>query len=188
MSKDEKQSYRREAGRRVLALTRAQRAAASRAIVLRLSRLPVGRQLVHVLGFVAREDEPDLSMLPACMAIRWHLPCMVENRIIPRPADGHPMRPGWRGIPEPDTSLKSDAALLDAVLVPGRAFAPDGSRLGRGGGHYDALLSTLPEGCLRVGIAFECQIFPSLPRESHDIPMHWILTEHRAMHCTMCPP
>ncbi len=49
--------------------------------------------------------------------------------------------PGAYGIPEPPESapiLSPDA--IDLLLTPLEAIAPDGTRLGKGGGYYDGLL------------------------------------------------
>jgi 5-formyltetrahydrofolate cyclo-ligase len=59
---------------------------------------------------------------------------------------------------------------LQTILVPGRGFTTDGSRLGRGGGIYDRLLADTS--ARTIGIAFSCQQLPELPTDSHDIPLH----------------
>lgn len=66
------------------------------------------------------------------------------------------------------------------VLVPGLAFDCRGVRLGRGGGHYDRALDRLP-GVLRVGLAFDEQVVPELPREPWDILMDCVVTESRVL-------
>jgi 5-formyltetrahydrofolate cyclo-ligase len=71
-------------------------------------------------------------------------------------------------------------AEVGCVLVPAVAFSEDGLRLGRGGGFYDATLSTMPA-AVRVGLAFDFQIVPRLPREAHDVPMDAVFTERRAL-------
>jgi 5-formyltetrahydrofolate cyclo-ligase len=70
---------------------------------------------------------------------------------------------------------------LSAVLMPGVAFSVDGLRLGRGGGYYDATLKRVPPGALRVGLGFDVQVVPSLPREPHDVPLDLVLTEERTL-------
>ena len=64
-----------------------------------------------------------------------------------------------------------DAADVDIVLVPARAFDRHGYRLGRGGGHYDRLLPTLRPGVPVVGVACAARIVGRLPREPHDVPI-----------------
>jgi len=53
-----------------------------------------------------------------------------------------------------------------AILIPGRAFDKSGNRLGRGGGYYDRILRDVK--CLKIGVAFNCQLFDSIPVEPHD--------------------
>ena len=77
---------------------------------------------------------------------------------------------GAYGIPEPPESaptVSPDA--IDLLLTPLEGIAPDGTRLGKGGGYYDALLP------LKNGIALGCalpwQWAEVIPRESWDIPL-----------------
>lgn len=78
--------------------------------------------------------------------------------------------PGAYGIPEPPEDapvVLPDA--IDLLLTPLEGIAPDGTRLGKGGGYYDALLP------LKNGIALGCalpwQWVAHIPRENWDIPL-----------------
>ena len=73
-----------------------------------------------------------------------------------------------------------DPRELGCILMPGVAFSEDGLRLGRGGGYYDATLRDLPDAA-RVGLAFDAQIVPTLPREAHDATMDAVVTETRVL-------
>jgi|CXWL01.1.fsa_nt_gi 5-formyltetrahydrofolate cyclo-ligase len=55
---------------------------------------------------------------------------------------------------------------IDLVIVPGLAFTLDGSRLGRGRGFYDQLLSQTKS--KSIGVCFSEQITAELPTETHD--------------------
>ena len=72
---------------------------------------------------------------------------------------------------------KTDATQVvpEALLIPGRAFAPDGARLGRGAGFYDRYLSDFSG--LKIGICFNEQIMGKLPLEKHDIPVNCVVTD-----------
>ena len=72
-------------------------------------------------------------------------------------------------------------AALAAVIVPGLAFDLRGHRLGRGAGVYDRFLASLPPTTLRIGVIPEALVAPELPVEPHDVPMHWVVTERRAI-------
>ncbi len=72
-------------------------------------------------------------------------------------------------------------AEIEVALVPGVAFDAQGQRLGRGRGHYDATLAALPRRAVRVGLAFEAQLVPEVPREPHDVPLDAVVTERRTI-------
>mgnify|MGYP002382945820 CR=1 FL=1 len=89
---------------------------------------------------------------------------------------------------DPDTALT--AKDLTLVFVPLLAFDPSGYRLGTGGGYYDISFQWLKEArfkkqtaCRLVGLAFDCQEFPQLPKDAWDIPMDYIITESRTREC-----
>lgn len=67
----------------------------------------------------------------------------------------------------------------DIVVVPMLAFDRKGTRLGRGGGHYDATLAALraKKDILAVGVAYAAQaVLFSLPAETHDQKLDIIVT------------
>ncbi len=86
----------------------------------------------------------------------------------------------------PEGAPEVPLADVDCVLVPCVAFSPDGVRLGRGGGYYDATLSAMVR-AFRVGIGFEAQLVPELPREPHDALLDAIVTEERVLELTRDP-
>lgn len=83
--------------------------------------------------------------------------------------------PGKWGVPEPAGCDFEPCREIDLIAVPGVAFDPQGWRLGRGGGWYDRMLL----GCqaVRIGVAFEFQIFRRLATEEHDMPVDLVITE-----------
>lgn len=93
--------------------------------------------------------------------------------------DALPVRPGRFGIREPSDGDVIGPRTLDAVLVPGLGFAPDGGRLGYGGGYYDRFLATLRDDALRIGVCYECQVRTELPMQEHDVRMTHLITEAR---------
>lgn len=70
---------------------------------------------------------------------------------------------------------------LDLAMVPGVAFDERLARMGHGFGYYDKLLHRLRPGVKRVALAFECQIFPEIPTQEHDVFMDLIITERRIL-------
>jgi 5-formyltetrahydrofolate cyclo-ligase len=92
-------------------------------------------------------------------------------------------RPGLHGIPEPEGPDLTKVANLGAVLIPLVAFDRSGTRLGYGRGFYDRFLESLPEGTMRIGLAFSFQEFSHIPAESHDVPLDRIVTERMIIEC-----
>ncbi len=90
---------------------------------------------------------------------------------------------GMYKILEPRSELREvesksvDVDELDLVMVPGVAFDRRGARMGHGKGYYDKLLQHARPDAPLVALAFECQLFPEIPTEDHDIFMDRILTE-----------
>jgi 5-formyltetrahydrofolate cyclo-ligase len=70
---------------------------------------------------------------------------------------------------------------LDLVMVPGTAFDLKGGRMGQGKGYYDRLLSNARADAPLVALAFDCQIFDTIPVAPHDVFMDLILTEARTI-------
>lgn len=66
---------------------------------------------------------------------------------------------------------------LDLIMVPGVAFDSQGGRTGHGKGYYDKLLEHARLETPLVALAFECQLFPEIPCEEHDIYMDKVVTE-----------
>jgi 5-formyltetrahydrofolate cyclo-ligase len=84
--------------------------------------------------------------------------------------------PNKYGMLEPSAAEPTvDAALVDAVLVPGLAFGRDGSRLGYGAGFYDRLLPSLH--CPLVGVTREDLLLEQIPTEAHDVRMTHLVLE-----------
>jgi 5-formyltetrahydrofolate cyclo-ligase len=77
--------------------------------------------------------------------------------------------------PAPGTPLLEPAD-LDAAIIPGLAFDRAGHRVGYGKGFYDRLLPSLKPGCVTVGVAFEEQLMDTLPHDSHDAIVDFVVT------------
>lgn len=90
---------------------------------------------------------------------------------------------GMYKILEPKEELREVAAKkmgptdLDLIMVPGVAFDRKGGRTGHGKGYYDKLLQHARSETPLIALAFECQMFPEIPCESHDIYMDKVVTE-----------
>lgn len=90
---------------------------------------------------------------------------------------------GMYKILEPKNELRESAAKrvdvkeLDLIMVPGVAFDRRGARMGHGFGYYDKLLEHARADAPLVALAFECQLFPEIPTQAHDVFMDKIVTE-----------
>jgi 5-formyltetrahydrofolate cyclo-ligase len=82
-------------------------------------------------------------------------------------------RPELRPVPE----LKVPVDDLELIIVPGVAFDRAGGRLGHGKGYYDKLLEHARPETPLVALAFECQLFPHVPMQEHDVYMDKVVTE-----------
>lgn len=155
----------------------------------RIVALPVtlrGPKLTFMLVDDAELANPE--MLPRCL------------REPSRPLEAVPAELAGRVV---------DPADIDAVILPGLAFDTHGTRLGYGGGYYDAWLreaydrgnagktgkhnvgarhstpkAPSPQRPFLIGVCFDCQLLPpaaTLPREPHDIAMDTVVTAGRML-------
>lgn len=95
----------------------------------------------------------------------------------------HRLEKGYGNILEPivgeSTRIKNEN--LDLLIVPGIVFDERGYRIGFGGGYYDRFLQNFQNKSL--SIAAEWQVIQNIPIEKHDIPVQYIITEKRIIHC-----
>lgn len=136
-----------------------------------------------ILGYAATDEEIDPS--PALNALRDADSVIAYPRISgPGTLSLHvcsarDLKPGPLGILQPGERARVvKPAAVELVIVPGVAFDVQGNRLGYGAGYYDRLLGDMPH-ARRVGVCFDEQVVREIPVESHDIPMHMIITPTR---------
>ncbi|MBI5590534.1 MAG: 5-formyltetrahydrofolate cyclo-ligase [Deltaproteobacteria bacterium] len=91
---------------------------------------------------------------------------------------------GTRGMLEPDAARCKSVPVecLDIAIIPGIAFDEKGGRIGSGEGYYDRFIPKLPITTRKVSIAFEDQIIPQIPMESHDKHVDIIITNERTIY------
>lgn len=190
-----KQALRRSTRAALAATSDADRVAWSAAICDRIRALGHFAAARTLLSFAPMLVAGEVDVLPLALEVRrrggrvafprveWARPGAEISLVVTddpsRDLQPDPSRPDLRqprvGLPE----IGLDE--VDIVLVPGVAFDADRYRLGRGGGHYDRLLS--PRGGkdrpIAIAPAFDCQIVPALPREAHDQPVDLIATPSR---------
>lgn len=178
---NEKTDLRRKVLSELLAISKGARKKASRMIEDRLK--PHLDEAQCVMAFWPLPSEPDITGILKSLyneGITICLPGVDGNCMNPYKVDDFStLKPSPIGVHEPDTSSAEAFPdnRLDLVIVPGVAFSRSGDRLGRGGGYYDQFLCRLAPSTPRVAVAFETQVYRSIPREPHDIPVHSVITE-----------
>ena len=178
-----KRDLRRLVSARIAAMSVADRGRADSAIQGRLCELGRSSAVEFVIGYLAMADEVRVDGF-LCDAITRGLPVYLPS------AEAGALsflrwRPSWRlrrdgeGVLAPCADTSSPPSSGGMVIVPGRAFDAEGGRVGRGRGYYDRTLGELAPGHLLVGVGYECQCLPRVPRESWDRPVHRVVTEAR---------
>jgi 5-formyltetrahydrofolate cyclo-ligase len=159
-----------------------ERAARSREIAARILEVPAFREATLVALYAALGTEVDPGEI--ARRVRVAFPRVVpggDRRLAFALCAPEALVRGPLGAAEPPAgALAVDPRELACVVMPGVAFSEDGVRLGRGGGYYDATLREL-RGVTRIGLAFDAQLVPTLPREPHDATMDAVVTESRVL-------
>ncbi|MBV8996170.1 MAG: 5-formyltetrahydrofolate cyclo-ligase [Pseudonocardiales bacterium] len=93
------------------------------------------------------------------------------------------LRAGPLGLREPTGPPLGAAAIATAalVLVPALAVDWHGTRLGRGGGHYDRTLPLAGPGTPLVAVVRDDEVLASVPAQPHDVPVTAALTPGRGL-------
>ena len=178
---------KRDLRRRMLACRRAlsveERASRSAAITEKLLSLDAVQKARTVFAYAAMEDEVQTEPLIASLLDRGKqvaIPLVIGKRSMEAA-----LVPSMDALETGAYSILTVRAErreilppqeIDCVIVPGVAFGLDGSRLGMGGGYYDAFLPRA-ERAVRVAAAFQCQISEDIPSLPYDCGVDWIVTE-----------
>lgn len=120
-----------------------------------------------------------MPLLDAYPQHRFVFPrCLREHRmafhVVRNPE--RDMHPGAMGIPAPAAHTPEvEPSEIDLLIVPGVAFTREGKRLGYGGGYYDRFIPLCSRARV-IAVAFDEQIVPAIPTESHDLIIPGIIT------------
>jgi 5-formyltetrahydrofolate cyclo-ligase len=171
--------------------TAAERAEAAAALVSIVLELPEIQSAHCVALYAATRTEPQTAPLRETLrhlgvsvllplvrpgGLEWGLD--TGDQLIAR---------GGLGGPEPaGPSLGPHGVLAaDVVLVPALAVDTLGTRLGQGGGYYDAALSTLDRGVSVFAVVHDEEVLDAsvepLPSQDHDVPVDGALTPLRCL-------
>ncbi len=141
----------------------------------------------RVTAFLSTPDEPDLTPFLA-----WALSAGV-GVLLPVSMPGHtlawtqhselPPATGRHGIREPVGRRlpATAAATAELMFIPACAVDGSGTRLGWGLGYYDRLLAELDPRPPVYAVVFADEIYATLPRDPHDVPVDGAVTP-RGLH------
>ncbi|MGB8933173.1 MAG: 5-formyltetrahydrofolate cyclo-ligase [Anaeromyxobacteraceae bacterium] len=187
VTKDRKRVLRAELIQVRARLSREERADRSRSVAERAASIPelmAARTVALYAPLNTEADPAEIGRRLLASGARIVYPrVQPTGRILAFAAcEPQALVPGPLGALEPPADARHvELEDLEAVLMPGVAFSEDGLRLGRGGGYYDATLKMVPERALRIGLGFDVQVVPALPREPHDVPLDLVVTDVRTL-------
>ena len=103
-----------------------------------------------------------------------------KTQLYSRSKENHRLTVGYTYFEEPDrlkqqiNIWKRWPANVDIFLVPGVGFVKKGTRLGKGSGIYDKLLSNHLNSTF-IGVTDKNHLVDHIPFENHDIQMHGLI-------------
>ncbi len=188
--KDRKRAIRAEALAARRALTPEEAAQKSTAILEKLISMPEFESARALLVYVSSKDNEVDTLRLISSAIESDRKVLVPVAVTStremvwselRSLDE--LHPSTFGIMEPkeDCIRPVEHNEKHVALVPGIAFDAAGRRIGYGGGYYDRFLASFRG--KKVAIAYELQVYESIPAEPHDHPVDVIVTEDRIIKC-----
>lgn len=179
---DAKASARAEARQRRALLPEALRAADD------ARRVELLVELARELGartaacYLSMPPEPETRTLVDALAAAGHkvlVPVLTKGELVNRRrrpawatyAGRDDLRPGWHGIEEPSGAHVDETGLAEAdlILTSALAGAPDGVRLGVGGGWYDRALRCARDDAKVVALLHRGELVDWLPATDLDV-------------------
>jgi len=183
----QRRALRRELRDRRRAIQGAPRRRAAQRLARRVAAtglLRPGRRIGLYLSSAEEIDTAPLVALARARGCRIALPRIVNQRLDRmRFHDWNgAVRRGPFNILEPAGGHACAARDLDVVFLPLVGFDAQGNRIGMGRGYYDRHFAHRLRHAgyrrpLLVGLAYDVQRVPALPRAPHDVPLDAIVTE-----------
>ncbi len=149
------------------------RRVAGEAAAAKLMNHPLVKNSRGVMVYISAGNEVPTDILIRRLLSSGHrvyIPVMEDGLIRPvRLTDPAELKPGAFGIGEvpPEERVYADLEEADIIITPGLCFSADGSRLGRGGGHYDRFLEKSP--AYKIGLCYSFQLAGDIPQRGHDV-------------------
>ena len=118
------------------------------------------------------------AMLDALSGRRVLLPVVIGAAPLDWAVYEGSLADGPYGLREPTGARLGPTAIAQAelILIPALAVDRHGTRLGRGGGHYDRSLPLINPGTPLVAVVRDDELVAELPAEPHDVRMTAALT------------
>lgn len=139
----------------------------------------VFQEAKHILIYNSMEGE----VATANFIQKWegekefYLPVTYKDKIVFREYNSSiKLEESKFGVFEPVGADIQDYGFVDLVIVPGVAFDRKMNRVGYGKGYYDKFLSQIK--APKLAICFEFQLLDSVPTDSHDIKMDYLVSEN----------
>ena len=188
MNKDSKKEIRKKYLEKRNRLSEKKRNAAGDKITARLLGMPEVKSAPVVFVYASYKTEVSTKKLIQSL--------LLEGKTVALPkVDGREMQffevtaweeliAGYQGIMEPQGREQVLCPhTQDVMLLPGACFDYSGHRIGYGGGYYDRYLQRLSEEKpLKIGLAFQCQVYPEvLPAEPQDENVDYVVTERKTV-------
>ena len=156
--------------------------ARSEHVIARLAGREVYRRAECLASYVSVRNEVHThSLIESALGNgkRVAVPVALPNRVLVHREIRSlaELRPSKLGLMEPSVETGSvvPPETFDVIVVPGLAFDRAGNRIGFGAGYYDRFLSLTP--AIKIGLAFDFQLFDRLPADPLDISMDLVITE-----------
>jgi 5-formyltetrahydrofolate cyclo-ligase len=151
----------------------------------RVAELPEFVRARTVIGYSAIRKELDPTGLlarAASLGKRVGLPRVQDDHLqlhVYESSDS--LEESQLGMLEPlPSTAVIDHSEVDLIVVPALALDARGYRIGYGRAFYDRLLPTLVN-AFYVGVAYDFQLVPELPRQPHDVAMHCVISDARTL-------
>ena len=177
-----KAAVREEIRRRLFVFSPEARQEASRTLVKTMTARPEWKAAVTVGLYLSLQDEPETRDLIRQAWDEGKKVALPKTDILQgltwweiNPGPLPKLETLWEPLPEKHGAVELET--IEGFCVPGRAFDSRGTRLGRGGGHYDRALGQRSRRSWVVGLFFGIQEMPNLPREEHDALLTQVVTE-----------
>jgi 5-formyltetrahydrofolate cyclo-ligase len=180
--------------------TTAEREQATRALAAVGLELPRLRRASCVALYASLPEEPGTRLLRLGLrelGIRVLLPVVSDDpgarKLDWAEDDGELAVAGALRLPEPTGRRFGPAEIGQAqvILAPALAVDTTGTRLGRGGGYYDAALTQADPQALRLALVHDVEVLDAgttpIPREPHDVGVHGAITPTRWMFFSPVP-